>query len=37
MKIGIQTPPWGPEANRQRLPEVLADVRVADYRSRARR
>ena len=31
MKIGIQTRPWGPEANRQRLPEVLVDVRAAGY------
>jgi inosose dehydratase len=31
MKIGIQTRPWGPEANRQRLPEVLADVQAAGY------
>ncbi len=31
MKIGIQTRPWGPEANRQRLGEVLADVKAAGY------
>lgn len=31
MKIGIQTRPWGPEANRQRLPAVLADVKAAGY------
>jgi sugar phosphate isomerase/epimerase len=31
MKIGIQTRPWGPEANQQRLPEVLAEVRAAGY------
>lgn len=31
MKVGIQTRPWGPEANRQRLPEVLADVKAAGY------
>lgn len=31
MQIGIQTRPWGPEANRQRLPAVLADVQTAGY------
>jgi sugar phosphate isomerase/epimerase len=31
MKIGIQTRPWGPEKNRQHLPEVLADVVSAGY------
>jgi sugar phosphate isomerase/epimerase len=31
MKIGIQTRPWGPEANRQRLGDVLADVQAAGY------
>ena len=31
MKIGIQTWPWGPETNRQRLPDVLADVKAAGY------
>ncbi len=31
MKIGIQTRPWGPEANRQHLPDVLADVQAAGY------
>lgn len=31
MKIGIQTRPWGPEANRQHLPAVLADVKAAGY------
>jgi len=31
MKIGIQTRPWGPEANRQRLGDVLADIRAAGY------
>jgi len=31
MQIGIQTRPWGPEANRQRLPAVLADVAAAGY------
>ncbi|MEJ5197307.1 MAG: sugar phosphate isomerase/epimerase [Anaerolineae bacterium] len=31
MQIGIQTRPWGPEANRQRLADVLADVKAAGY------
>lgn len=31
MLIGVQTRPWGPEANRQRLPQVLADVKAAGY------
>ncbi len=31
MRIGIQTRPWGPEANRQRLNAVLADVKAAGY------
>ncbi len=31
MKVAVQTRPWGPEANRQRLGEVLADVRAAGY------
>ena len=31
MKIGIQTRPWGPEKNRQHLPEVLAEIASAGY------
>lgn len=31
MKIGIQTRPWGPEMNREQLPEVLAQVAAAGY------
>jgi len=31
MKIGIQTRPWGPEMNRERLPDVLAEVAQAGY------
>lgn len=31
MKIGIQTRPWGPEKNRQQLPQVLAEIVSAGY------
>jgi len=31
MKIGIQTRPWGPEKNRQHLPEVLAETASTGY------
>ena len=31
MKSGIQTRPWGPEANRERLPEVLPDVQATGH------
>ena len=30
-RIGVQTRPWGPEANRQRLDNVLADIAQAGY------
>ena len=31
MKIGNQTRPWGPEKNRQSLPEVLAEIASVGY------
>jgi sugar phosphate isomerase/epimerase len=30
-KVGIQTRPWGPEKNRQQLPQVLAEIASAGY------
>lgn len=31
MKVGVQTRPWGPEMNRERLPEILAEIASAGY------
>jgi sugar phosphate isomerase/epimerase len=31
MKVGVQTRPWGPEMNRERLPEILAQIASAGY------
>ena len=31
MKIGIQTRPWGPEKNRQQLPQILTEIASAGY------
>jgi sugar phosphate isomerase/epimerase len=31
MRLGIQTRPWGPEKNRQQLPQVLAEIASVGY------
>jgi sugar phosphate isomerase/epimerase len=31
MRVGIQTRPWGPEKNRQQLPQVLAEIASVGY------
>lgn len=31
MKVGVQTRPWGPEMNREHLPQVLAEITSAGY------
>jgi len=31
MNVGIQTRPWGPEMNRERLPQILSEIKAAGY------